>query len=101
MRVPAVIACVRACVAQPLSSHPLGAMPPIRPLNRQGLSYCDNGLLYETTGLNGVGRGGREGARGRTGEEDEEERDRRERRRRREEEEEERERRQLRTLVVS
>ena len=58
MSVPAVIACVRACVAQPISSHPLGAMPPIRPLNRQGLSYCDNGLLYETTGLNGQSNGG-------------------------------------------
>ena len=33
-------------------------MPPIRPLNRQGLSYCDNGLLYETTGLNGQSNGG-------------------------------------------
>ena len=58
MSVPAVIACVRACVARPISSHPLGAMPPIRPLNRQGLSYCDNGLLYETTGLNGQSNGG-------------------------------------------
>lgn len=30
-----------------------GPLPPIHPLNRQGISYCDNGWLYETTGLTG------------------------------------------------